>query len=246
MIVMGLANLYGAGKNWLMKDRLESEVPNFLTRSRPTRLLQKINLFRFLRPSQWHWLFYKEAGVINSVTKATEEGYKMRSGWRFILQASRPLVYGKILHATQRWEDKSGLMPRFAPGKTTRILRMPTSWKDQLLEGYQVQSAEKILGQLLNHQLTVKDRTVSDQLYNRIASLKEWVAKMSPEATPDQDERLLGVFWVAQDRGVLGGGAPDILLKWNNEKRYEKLNEYFAKKKIPLQVSEYGEFQFQE
>jgi hypothetical protein len=226
MIVMGLSNLLGGTTRRLAQDRA-------LTVTSASS-----------RWGRWLYKFKEKKDVGEGVMQKI---YGLRAPYRGLLRTINVIGQPILLHTVQRWEDRSGLMPRFAPGKTTRfLLHMPVSWQNQLLEGYQVQSSEKILGQLLNHQLTVKDRTVTDQLYNRIASLKQWVVKLSPEATPEQEEMLLGVFWVAQEQGVFGGGAPDILLKWNNEKRYEKLNEYFTKKKIPLQVSPYGEFQFQE
>ncbi|MFO1520403.1 MAG: hypothetical protein U1F57_12205 [bacterium] len=179
-------------------------------------------------------------------TTPSELFYK-RAGW-FALRTTGKSLYwgtylfsqGALLHFNHRWQDNAGWTQRFRPGYPTHLT--PASWDLALLERRQIQTAEKTLGQLINHLISIRSVTVTDKLDRRIRDLKKWVGNLNPAADPEQEETLLGVFWVAQERGVFGGGAPDTILKWTREKRFNKVNDYFKKHQIPLQATEDGDF----
>ncbi|MBL7685620.1 MAG: hypothetical protein JNK65_06270 [Deltaproteobacteria bacterium] len=142
----------------------------------------------------------------------------------------------------QRFQDQTDFTTRFRAGKLSSFT--PQRWDDFYTQGLELKSSEKLLGALLGHLIRVRSATVSDQLEIKIRKLKSWISKFYPSSTAEQEERLLGIFWAAQERKDFAGGAPDILLKWFKEKRFQKINDYFTEHRIALRFDDQGELQF--
>ncbi len=159
----------------------------------------------------------------------------LRTPFRMLVWGGSTLAQGSLLYTVHRWEDNHGILDRFRKGKPLNLLSAEWVEIEQRTQG--VIDAQKILGKLLASYSSQKQNLKSDEVYHRIHDLKHWIGELFPSANAEQEEQLLGIFWIAHTCGYLNTSAQEYLVKWMKEKRYDKINDFLSEHEIPLQVT---------
>lgn len=163
--------------------------------------------------------------------------HTLRTPPRMVIWGASATLHSFLLYSVHRWEDNSGLIDRFRIGKSIALI--PPAWVELEQNNLQILQAQKTLGKLLSSTSSQEQNIKSNEVYAQVHKLQRWMSQLAPQLAPDSEEaqRLLGIFWIAKTCGVLNQSAQDYLAKWMKEKRYNKVNDYFSRHQIPLQVA---------
>lgn len=162
-------------------------------------------------------------------------GYVARSPLRLAAWGLTAGAHATVLYGTHRFEDNFGMIDRFRKGKPLRWL--PQEWVNTEYNGLDVLRAQNLLSQYLSESSRQIEDIKGDEIYHQIHDMKRWIRSLNGKQSPEQEEQLLGIFWIARACGKLNESAQEHLLKWMKEGRYERINQYLTFHQIPLLVA---------
>jgi hypothetical protein len=163
-------------------------------------------------------------------------GYTLRSPFRLATWGLTGTLHASALYGVHRWQDNIGMVERFRKGKSLRLL--PSEWVEMESNGLHVIRSQKVLAQYRADSSKQIEDIKGDEIYHQIHEMKRWIRNLNNgRLNPEQEEQLLGIFWIARACGKLNESAQGHLLKWMKEGRYDRVDQYLFFHQIPLFVS---------
>lgn len=164
--------------------------------------------------------------------------YTLRSPLRLAAWGASGTFHSIVLYGTHRWQDNIGMVERFRPGKPLQLL--PNEWLEIEGQGFNVQQAQKILADYRRDSSKQTENIKSDEIYHEIHDLKRWIRSLTHGKQNPDEEKLLGLFWMARVCGKLNDSVQGHFTKWLKENRFDRLNSYLKSHQIPLEVDAQG------
>ncbi len=165
--------------------------------------------------------------------------YTLRSPLRLAAWGTTATFHSMVLYGTHRWQDNIGMVERFRPGKALELL--PDEWLEIERNGFSVLRAQNILAQYRRESSTQMQNIKSDEIYHEIHELKRWIRSLYKGKQNPDEEKLLGLFWMARSCGKLNDAVQGHFSNWMRDNRFDRLNIYLQSQQIPLEVSDQGE-----